>query len=59
MDRLRDETAKALQSAKVRERFSALAVDPMPMPATDFATFVQNEIALNAALVQKVGIKSE
>jgi tripartite-type tricarboxylate transporter receptor subunit TctC len=59
VDRLRDETAKALQSAKVRERFSALAVDPMPLPATDFATFVQNEIALNAALVQKVGIKSE
>jgi hypothetical protein len=36
-----------------------LAVDPMPMPVTDFAAFVQNEIALNAALIQKVGIKSE
>ena len=59
VERLRGETAKALQSAKVRERFSALAVDPMPLPANDFATFVQNEIALNAALVQKVGIKSE
>jgi hypothetical protein len=48
-----------LQTAKVRERFSALAVDPMPMSAVDFSTFVHNEIALNAALVQKVGIKSE
>jgi tripartite-type tricarboxylate transporter receptor subunit TctC len=59
VERLRDETVKALQSTKVRERFSALAVDPLLMPATDFATFVQNEIALNTALVQKVGIKAE
>jgi tripartite-type tricarboxylate transporter receptor subunit TctC len=59
VDRLRGETTKALQSTKLRERFSALAVDPMLIPATDFTAFVQNEIALNTALVQKVGIKSE
>ena len=57
--RLRDEIAKALLTPKVRDRFSALAVDPMGMPAAEFTAFVQNEVALNAALVQKVGIKAE
>lgn len=59
VDRLRDETAKALQNPKVRDRFSTLAVDPMRMSGAEFTAFVQNEVALNAALVQKVGIKSE
>lgn len=57
-DRLRDETLKALQMPKVRERLDALAVDPIVMTAAEFASFVQQEFALNAALVTKLGLKS-
>ncbi|HKS60314.1 MAG TPA: tripartite tricarboxylate transporter substrate binding protein [Xanthobacteraceae bacterium] len=59
VDRLRDETAKALQAPRVRERLDALAVDPMPMTAGEFEAFVQNEIVLNAALVRKLGLKTD
>ena len=59
VDRLRDETAKALQASRVRERLDALAVDPMPMTAPEFEAFVQNEIVLNAALVRKLGLKTD
>jgi tripartite-type tricarboxylate transporter receptor subunit TctC len=57
VDRLRDETMKALQAPKVRERLVALAVDPMVMTRSEFAKFVNDEFVLNAALVRKVGIK--
>jgi tripartite-type tricarboxylate transporter receptor subunit TctC len=57
--RLREETMKALQAPKVRERFAALAVDPMAMTASEFTKFVHDEFGLNAALVQKVGIKPD
>jgi tripartite-type tricarboxylate transporter receptor subunit TctC len=59
VDRLRDETAKALQAPKVRDRLAALAVDPMPVTAPEFETFVQNEIALNAELVRKLALKTD
>ncbi len=59
VDRLRDETAKALQAPRVQERLAALAVDPMPMTAAEFETFVQNEIVLNAELVRKLGLKTD
>jgi tripartite-type tricarboxylate transporter receptor subunit TctC len=59
VDRLRDEAAKALQSPKVRERLSALAVDPMVMNALEFEAFVQSEVVLNAALVEKLEIKTD
>jgi tripartite-type tricarboxylate transporter receptor subunit TctC len=59
VDRLRDETLKALQAPKVRERFSALAVDPMNLTAIEFTAFVNNEISLNAGLIQKLGIRQD
>jgi tripartite-type tricarboxylate transporter receptor subunit TctC len=59
VDRLRDESAKALQSPKVRERLAALAVDPMVMTALEFEAFVQSEVVLNAALVEKLTIKTD
>lgn len=59
VDRLHHETVKALQAPKVRDRMTTLAVDPMTMTSGEFASFVQNEIALNALLVQTVGIKPD
>ena len=57
VDRLHAETVKAMQTPKVRERLIALAVDPMTMTVAEFARYVHEEVALNAALVAKVGIK--
>jgi tripartite-type tricarboxylate transporter receptor subunit TctC len=59
VDRLRDEIAKALQASKVRERLAVLAVDPILMTAEQFEAFVQSEVVLNAALVQKLAIKTD
>ena len=59
VDRLHQETIKGLQVPKVRERMVALGVDPMVMTPREFGEYVQREIALNAALVQKAGIKTD
>jgi tripartite-type tricarboxylate transporter receptor subunit TctC len=59
VDRLHHETVKALQGSKVRERMIGLAVDPMQMTQAAFAAYVQSQIALNAELVRKAGIKAE
>ena len=59
VDRLHRETVKALQAPKVRERLAALGVDPMAMTPNEFDAYVEKEIALNAALVQKAGIKPD
>ena len=59
VERLHQETLKALQAPKVRERMSMMAVDPLIMTPNEFDAYVEKEIALNAALVQKIGIKSD
>jgi tripartite-type tricarboxylate transporter receptor subunit TctC len=59
LDRLYQETAKALQAPQVRERMSAMAIDSLAMTPDEFGAYVQREIVLNAALVQKAGIKPE
>ena len=57
VDRLHNETMKALQAPKVRERIAALFVDPMVMTPNEFDAHVEKEIHLNAALVKAAGIK--
>jgi tripartite-type tricarboxylate transporter receptor subunit TctC len=59
VDRLNRETLKALQTPKVRERLAALGVDAMPMSPDDFTAYVERELALNAALARKAGLKAE
>lgn len=59
IDSLYRETLKALQAPKVRERFDALMVDPLPMTPAEFGAYVQREIALNAELVRRAGIKPD
>ncbi len=56
---LHRETLKALQSPKVRERLAALGIDPMAMSSTEFAAYVQGEIARNADLVKAAGLKAQ
>jgi len=59
VDKLHDETLKALQVPKVRERLATLGLDPMVMTPNEFDAYVQKEITVNAALVRAAGIKPE
>jgi tripartite-type tricarboxylate transporter receptor subunit TctC len=57
--KLHSETLKALQAPKVRDRLTALGVEPMPMTRADFDAYVVQEIAVNAGLAKAVGIKAD
>jgi tripartite-type tricarboxylate transporter receptor subunit TctC len=56
VNKLHDETLKALHSTKVKEKLAALGVDPMVMSSTEFQAVVEKEIDLNAGLVKAAGL---
>ena len=58
IDKLNRDTLKALQEPKVRDKLAALGVDPMVMTPSEFAAYVEKEIALNAALVKAARLKA-
>jgi tripartite-type tricarboxylate transporter receptor subunit TctC len=59
INRLYQETAKALHSSEVREKMSRLGAEPMEFTPEAFNTYIRDEIASNAALVKAAGIKIE
>ena len=59
IDKLHDETVKALQTPRLRDKLAGLGVDPMPMTPDAFDAMVLKEIVLNAALVKAIGLKPE
>ena len=59
VERLNRETLKAQQAPRVREKLAGLGVDPMLMSPDEFAAHVEREVALNAALAHKAGLKAE
>jgi tripartite-type tricarboxylate transporter receptor subunit TctC len=59
IDRLYQETAKALHSAEVRDKLSRLGAEPMEYTPEAFNAYLRREIAANAALVKAAGIKLE
>ena len=59
VNRLHDETVKALQSPAVRDRFAQLDVEPMPMSPTEFDELVNKEIVSSAALAKAAGLKTD
>jgi tripartite-type tricarboxylate transporter receptor subunit TctC len=59
VERLNRETLKALQTPRLRERLVQLGLDPMPMSPNEFQAFVRDEVAMNAALVKRIGLKVE
>jgi tripartite-type tricarboxylate transporter receptor subunit TctC len=59
IDRLYQETAKALHSPDVREKLSKLGAEPMDYTTDQFNAYIRDEIAANAALVKAAGIKVE
>jgi tripartite-type tricarboxylate transporter receptor subunit TctC len=59
LDRLHDETVKALRAPKTRARLATLGVDPADMTRTAFGAYVDEQFAVNAALVKAIGLKPE
>jgi tripartite-type tricarboxylate transporter receptor subunit TctC len=59
INRLYQETAKALHSEQVREKMARLGAEPMDYNPEQFNTYIRGEIAANAALVKAAGIKTE
>jgi len=59
INRLYQETAKALHSPEVREKMARLGAEPMEYTPEAFNAYIRDEIASNAALVKAAGIKIE
>ena len=56
VNRIHQETAKALESKEVRASMAKLGAEPMLMRLDEFDTYIRNEIKTNAALVKAAGI---
>ena len=59
IERLYVETAKALQSADVRERFAREGAEPAGSSPAEFTRYVIAEFAKYAKIVKDNGIKAE
>ena len=57
VNRLNEETVKALRSPELREKFATLVMDPMPMSPAEFDAFLKKDIQLNTDLVKAAGIE--
>jgi tripartite-type tricarboxylate transporter receptor subunit TctC len=58
VDRLHDETIKALRAPKLMDKLASLGVDSMVMSPSEFDALIQKEIATNRDLVKGAGVKS-
>jgi tripartite-type tricarboxylate transporter receptor subunit TctC len=59
LDRLHAETVRALNAPDVREKLIGLGADPVGNSRTEYAAFIQNEIAKWAKVIKAAGIKAE
>lgn len=59
VDKLNRETQRALETPRIQERLAKMGLDAMPMSPREFDAYVAREIAMNAELVRRVGIKPE
>jgi tripartite-type tricarboxylate transporter receptor subunit TctC len=57
VQRLHDETAKALASPALKDALGKLGADPMEMTPSAFDAFVRNEIGVVAGIVKAAGIQ--
>ena len=57
VDRLYQETEKALRLPAVVEKFKPQGIEPMPLTSAEFDALVRKEIATNIALVKAAGLK--
>jgi tripartite-type tricarboxylate transporter receptor subunit TctC len=58
VDRLHDETVKALREPGLRSRLAALDVEPMAMSPSEFDGYIREEIATQGALAKAAGLKA-
>jgi tripartite-type tricarboxylate transporter receptor subunit TctC len=56
VDRLHDETQKALQVPAVQERLATLGVEPMPLSVDQFGKFVRDDIAGIVKLARDINL---
>jgi tripartite-type tricarboxylate transporter receptor subunit TctC len=59
VNRLYQETARALSVPEVREKLTRLGAEPMDYAPEAFNAYIRTEIAANAALVKAAGIKAQ
>ena len=59
VDRLHRETLAALQVPKVKDKLARLGIDPMVLTPTEFDAYIEQEIAVNAALVEAIGLQPQ
>jgi tripartite-type tricarboxylate transporter receptor subunit TctC len=57
VERLYQETQKALRLRSVQDKFVPQSIEPMPLTPAEFDALVRKEIDTNIALVQAAGIK--
>jgi tripartite-type tricarboxylate transporter receptor subunit TctC len=57
VNRLHQETQKALRNPQVVEKFAPQGIEPMPLAPAEFDALIKKEIASNTALVKAAGLK--
>jgi len=57
VDRLADETAKALADPELRKRISATAAEPMPMSPQKFAAFLKDDVTRWEGVIRANNVK--
>jgi tripartite-type tricarboxylate transporter receptor subunit TctC len=57
VERLHDETAKALAMPEIRAHLASLGAEPMPMTPAEFDAYLRGEIRDVATIVKAAGIK--
>ena len=58
VNRLHQETARALDRKEVRDSMAKLGAESMLMRPDEFDAYIRNEIETNAALVKAAGISA-
>ncbi len=59
VQRLYEETDKALHNADVKEKLAKLGVQPMPMTSSQFSSYIGKELEQNRQLANSIGIKPQ
>lgn len=59
VNRIHQETAKAIESKEVRASMAKLGAEPMLMRLDEFEGYIRNEIKTNATLVKAAGITAQ
>jgi len=57
IERLHQETQKALRLPSVTEKFAPQGIEPMPLAPAEFDALIKKEIDVNIALVKAAGLK--